>query len=130
MSYLVNNCGGSKLAIGISGGSPAIGDVVLLTFEGYYPPYGCYLILDDSSSETSAGTGTIVDTFSSCAECGGTYTGVTVDVAYTYPNYCCDATSGITGTGDAYPKPIYATDGGVRLQSMSVRIGGFDGLNN
>ena len=35
-----------------------------------------------------------------------------------------------TGTGTVYPHPEYATNGGVAIQLMSVKLGGLNGLNN
>ena len=117
-----------NLHVEIEGVSPELGKVYLFNFSGY-TPYGCYIVEDYSFGPISD-IAIYLDEFDSCSDCGMVYTGDTVDTFYTYPNYCCDPISGITGTGPAYPKPQYATDGGVALQSMSVAIGGFNGLNN
>lgn len=125
--YLISTCDGNTLVADISG-SPSIGEVLLLTFEGL-TPYGCYVVLDYSVGPNTD-TATIDDTFESCEECGASYTGSTVDKFYEYNGFCCDPTSGYTGSGTAYPHPEYATNGGVAIQLMSVALGGFNGLNN
>ena len=105
-----------------------LGQTILATFENL-TPYGCYIVdgLDFGPIEDSA---TVIDTFESCEECGTVYTGTTVDVFYAYNGFCCDPVSGYTGSGTVYPHPEYGTDGGIAIQSMSVKLGGFNGLNN
>lgn len=125
--YLIRTCAGNTFIVDISG-SPSLGDIVLLTFEGL-TPYGCYEVVDYSVGP-STDVATIEDTFTSCEECGMVYTGTTVDQFYEYNNFCCDPVSGYTGTGTVYPHPEYATNGGVAIQSMSVTLGGLNGLNN
>ena len=126
--WLISNCAGENIKVEISGVEPTLGKVFLFNFAGN-TPYGCYIVISKDFGPIED-TATYIDEFDSCSECGMVYTGVTVDSLYSYPNYCCDPTSGITATGPAYPKPAYATNGGIALQSMSVAIGGFNGLNN
>ena len=126
--YLISTCEGNTLIVDITGGTPSIGDVVLLTFQGI-TPYGCYVVLDYSIGPI-IDTASLDDTFTSCEECGTVYTGNTVDKLYEYNGFCCDPVSGYTGSGTTYPHPEYATNGGVAIQSMSVTLGGLNGLNN
>ena len=126
--WLISNCAGQNLKVEITGIEPTFGKVYLFNFDGR-TPYGCYIVISKDFGPIED-TANYEDEFDSCSECGMVYTGVTVDTLYTYPNYCCDSTSGITGTGPSYPKPAYATNGGIAYQSMSVAIGGFNGLNN
>jgi hypothetical protein len=125
--YLISTCDGNTFIVDIPE-SPSVGEVLLLTFEGI-TPYGCYVVLDNSIGPATD-TATIDDTFATCEECGASYTGTTVDTFYEYNNFCCDPVSGYTGTGTIYPHPEYATNGGVAIQSMSVTLGGLNGLNN
>jgi hypothetical protein len=98
------------------------------TFENL-TPYGCYIV-DGLSFGPIVDTATVINSFDSCEECGTEYTGTTVDTFYEYNGFCCDPVSGYTGSGTVYPHPEYGTDGGIAIQSMSVKLGGFNGLNN
>jgi hypothetical protein len=126
--WLIRNCGGGGVFSVEISGSFSLGQTILATFENL-TPYGCYIV-DGLSFGPIVDTATVINSFESCEECGTEYTGTTVDNFYTNPNYCCDPLSGVTGTGPAYPKPQYATQGGVAIQSMSVALGGFNGVNN
>jgi hypothetical protein len=126
--WLISNCAGENIKVEIDGVEPTLGKVFLFNFAGN-TPYGCYIVISKDFGPIED-TATYIDEFDSCSECGMVYTGVTVDTFYTSVNYCCDPLSGATGIGPAYPKPAYATNGGIALQSMSVALGGFNGLNN
>ena len=126
--WLIRNCGGGGVFSVEINGSFRLGQIILGTFENL-TPYGCYIV-DGLSFGPVVDTATVVNSFDSCEECGTEYTGTTVDTFYEYNNFCCDPVSGYTGTGTVYPHPVYATNGGVAIQSMSVKLGGFNGLNN
>jgi hypothetical protein len=126
--WLIRNCGGGGVFSVEIEGDFTLGQIILATFENL-TPYGCYIVdgLDFGPIEDTA---TVINSFDSCEECGTEYTGTTVDVFYAYNGFCCDPVSGYTGSGTVYPHPEYGTDGGIAIQSMSVKLGGFNGLNN
>ena len=126
--WLIRNCGGGGVFSVEINGSFRLGQIILGTFENL-TPYGCYIV-DGLSFGPIVDTATVINSFDSCEECGTEYTGTTVDTFYEYNNFCCDPVSGYTGTGTVYPHPVYATNGGVAIQSMSVKLGGLNGLNN
>jgi hypothetical protein len=126
--WLIRNCGGGGVFSVEISGSFRLGQIILGTFENL-TPYGCYIV-DGLSFGPIVDTATVINSFDSCEECGTEYTGNTVDTFYEYNNFCCDPVSGYTGTGTVYPHPEYGTQGGIAIQSMSVKIGGFNGLNN
>jgi hypothetical protein len=126
--WLIRNCGGGGVFSVEIDASVRLGQTILATFENL-TPYGCYIV-DGYDFGPIVDTATVINTFDSCEECGTEYTGNTVDTFYEYNNFCCDPVSGYTGTGTVYPHPEYGTQGGIAIQSMSVKIGGFNGLNN
>ena len=126
--WLIRNCGGGGVFSVEITGSFSLGQIILATFENL-TPYGCYIV-DGLSFGPIVDAATVINSFETCAECGTEYTGTTVDTFYEYNNFCCDPVSGYTGTGTVYPHPEYATNGGVAIQLMSVKLGGLNGLNN
>ena len=126
--WLIRNCGGGGVFSVEISGSFRLGQTILATFENL-TPYGCYIV-DGLDFGPIVDTATVINSFDDCAECGTEYTGTTVDTLYEYNNFCCDPVSGYTGTGTVYPHPEYATNGGVAIQLMSVKLGGLNGLNN
>jgi hypothetical protein len=126
--WLIRNCGGGGVFSVEITGSFSLGQIILATFENL-TPYGCYIV-DGLSFGPIVDAATVINSFETCAECGTEYTGTTVDVFYAYNGFCCDPVSGYTGSGTVYPHPEYGTDGGIAIQSMSVKLGGFNGLNN
>lgn len=126
--WLIRNCGGGGVFSVEITGSFRLGQIILGTFENQ-TPYGCYIV-DGLSFGPIVDTATVINSFDSCEECGTEYTGTTVDTFYEYNGFCCDPVSGYTGSGTVYPHPEYGTDGGIAIQSMSVKLGGFNGLNN
>ena len=126
--WLIRNCGGGGLFSVEIDGVVTLGQTILATF-GNQTPYGCYIV-DGHSFGPIIDTATVVDAYETCEECGVYYTGTTVDTFYEYNGFCCDPVSGYTGSGTTYPHPEYGTDGGIAIQSMSVKLGGFNGLNN
>jgi hypothetical protein len=126
--WLIRNCGGGGVFSVEITGSFRLGQIILGTFENL-TPYGCYIV-DGLSFGPIVDTATVINSFDSCEECGTEYTGTTVDTFYEYNGFCCDPVSGYTGSGTVYPHPEYGTDGGIAIQSMSVKLGGFNGLNN
>lgn len=127
--WLVRSCASSGGVFSVEiNGVFSLGQTILANFENL-TPYGCYIV-DGHDFGPIVDTATVVDAFDTCEECGVDYTGVTVDTFYEYNNFCCDPVSGYTGTGTVYPHPEYGTDGGVAIQSMSVKLGGLNGLNN
>ena len=126
--WLIRNCGGGGVFSVEITGSFRLGQIILGTFENL-TPYGCYIV-DGLSFGPIVDTATVINSFDSCEECGTEYTGTTVDTFYEYNGFCCDPVSGYTGSGTVYPHPEYATNGGIAIQSMSVKLGGFNGLNN
>jgi hypothetical protein len=126
--WLIRNCGGGGIFSVEITGSFRLGQIILGTFENL-TPYGCYIV-DGLSFGPIVDTATVINSFDSCEECGTEYTGTTVDTFYEYNGFCCDPVSGYTGSGTTYPHPEYGTDGGIAIQSMSVKLGGFNGLNN
>jgi hypothetical protein len=126
--WLIRNCGGGGVFSVEIDASVRLGQTILATFENL-TPYGCYIV-DGYDFGPIVDTATVINTFDSCEECGTEYTGTTVDTFYEYNNFCCDPVSGYTGTGTVYPHPEYGTQGGIAIQSMSVKLGGFNGLNN
>jgi hypothetical protein len=126
--WLIRNCGGGGLFSVEINGVFRLGQTILATF-GNQTPYGCYIV-EGLDFGPIVDTATVVDSYETCEECGVDYTGTTVDTFYEYNNFCCDPVSGYTGTGTVYPHPEYGTNGGVAIQSMSVKLGGLNGLNN
>jgi hypothetical protein len=126
--WLIRNCGGGGVFSVEITGSFSLGQIILATFENL-TPYGCYIV-DGLSFGPIVDAATVINSFETCAECGTEYTGTTVDTFYEYNGFCCDPVSGYTGSGTTYPHPEYGTDGGIAIQSMSVKLGGFNGLNN
>jgi hypothetical protein len=126
--WLIRNCGGGGVFSVEIDASVRLGQTILATFENL-TPYGCYIV-DGYDFGPIVDTATVINTFDSCEECGTEYTGTTVDTFYEYNGFCCDPVSGYTGSGTVYPHPEYATNGGIAIQSMSVKLGGFNGLNN
>ena len=126
--WLIRNCGGGGVFSVEITGSFSLGQTILATFENL-TPYGCYIV-DGLSFGPIVDTATVINSFETCEECGTEYTGTTVDTFYEYNGFCCDPVSGYTGSGTVYPHPEYATNGGVAIQSMSVKLGGLNGLNN
>jgi hypothetical protein len=126
--WLIRNCGGGGVFSVEITGSFSLGQIILATFENL-TPYGCYIV-DGLSFGPIVDAATVINSFDSCEECGTEYTGTTVDTFYEYNGFCCDPVSGYTGSGTTYPHPEYGTDGGIAIQSMSVKLGGFNGLNN
>jgi hypothetical protein len=127
--WLIRNCGGGGGVFSVEiEGDFSLGQIILATFENL-TPYGCYIV-EGLDFGPIVDTATVINSFDDCAECGTEYTGTTVDTFYEYNGFCCDPVSGYTGSGTVYPHPEYATNGGIAIQSMSVKLGGFNGLNN
>lgn len=125
--WIITDCDGTTRIVDLSGITPTLGEMYLLTFEGS-TPYGCYFITDTSygpSTDTGSSAG---GPYTDCEECGINYTGTSVNEFYETVGFCCE--SGTTSPGAPYPHPEYAAPGGIAIQLNAVEIGGFNGLNN
>lgn len=122
--WIITDCDETIRIVDLVGISPTIGEMYLLEFSGS-TPYGCYFITDTSYGPSTDIGGSLGGPYTDCAECGGNYTGTSVNEFYEYVGTCCES-----GTTYNYPHPEYATNGGVAIQLNAVEIGGFNGLNN
>ena len=122
--WIITDCDGTVRIVDLVGITPTIGEMYLLEFSGA-TPYGCYFITDTSYGPSTDIGGSLGGPFTDCAECGGNYTGTSVNGFYEYVGTCCES-----GTTYNYPHPDYATNGGIAIQLNAVEIGGFNGLNN
>lgn len=122
--WVITDCDETIRIVDLVGISPTIGQMYLLQFSGA-TPYGCYFITDTSYGPSTDIGGSLGGPYTDCAECGGNYTGTSVNEFYEYVGTCCES-----GTTYNYPHPEYATNGGVAIQLNAVEIGGFNGLNN
>lgn len=127
--WIITDCFGGNNIVEIEGVSPTLGKMYLFTFSGR-TPYACYFV-------TGTSYGPIFDTavyldgpYDDCEECGGDYTGTSVNRQYEYTSECCDPVSGATGSSAVVPHPVYANQTGVAIQLNCVELGGLNGVNN
>jgi hypothetical protein len=124
--YFIESCSGNTSGVVDFGPYvPSTGEVYSLIFVNNVLEDGCYTIVSGDTEPVD-----IVSLFQIFESCDVCVNGVPVNEQYQYTAECCDPVSGATGPGSAVPHAIYATNLGVAIQSNTVELGGFNGLNN